>query len=477
MDAIAFLPAVEQAVLVGRRELSPVELVEMYLERIERFEPQLGAYVTVCAEEALTAARRAEARLGKPGLPPFHGVPISVKDLSETAGVRTTFSSRAFASYVPSADAGVVRRLKEAGFILLGKTNTPEFGARPVTESELNGVCRNPWDLSRTPGGSSGGAAAALAAGLCPVAHGSDGGGSIRIPASCCGLVGLKPSRGRISAGPGAGELLEGFATAGVIARTVHDAAAVLDVMAGHEPGDPYWAPPPERPFNHETARPPGRLRIGVTPTPPLEAPVDPACLAALWDTAGLLAALGHEVEETAPDWHEPAFTTLFTHVWQAGSALWRDVDSTQLEPLNRVLLEAGRHLNSVDYVKSVLQLHLLARRIVAFWDDHDLLLTPTLALPPVPIGWTFADGDPWLEFERGWQFTPFTQIANVTGQPAISLPLGGSEADLPIGVQLLGPPAGEAIILQVAAQLEAARPWAGRTPPLTRPNSIGTSP
>src|SRR5207249_1886731 len=209
-----------------------------------------------------------------PGLPPFHGVPIAIKDLSETAGVRTTFSSRAFAAYVPSVDSAAVRRLKEAGFILLGKTNTPEFGGRPVTESELNGVCRNPWDLELTPGGSSGGSAAALAAGLCPVAHGSDGGGSIRIPASCCNLFGLKPSRGRVSPAPyGSGSL--GLGTSGPIARTVRDASALLDVMAGYEPGDSYVAPAPERPFLAEADAEPGRLRIAVTADPPSPVPVD----------------------------------------------------------------------------------------------------------------------------------------------------------------------------------------------------------
>jgi len=272
-EELAFAPATELARRVRTREVAPTDLVALYLERIERYDPILNSYVTVVAEQAMQQARAVERALaGGRDLPPFAGVPISIKDMSETAGIRTTMSSRAFASHVPKADTSTVRRLKEAGFILLGKTNTPEFGALPVTESALNGVCRNPWDPRLTPGGSSGGAAAALAAGLCPVAHGSDGAGSIRIPASCCGVFGLKPARGRVSSGPrgGIGDML----TDGVLARTVRDAAGMLDVMAGPEPGDTSWVPPSEHPFAEEVGRDPGRLRIGFTTRPPIECPV-----------------------------------------------------------------------------------------------------------------------------------------------------------------------------------------------------------
>ena len=258
MDGLAFLSATEQAELVRREEVSPTELVELYLERIERLDPELNAYVTVCAEEARTAAA------GELPEGPFRGVPLPIKDLNETAGVRTTFSSRAFADYVPEFDSAVVRRLKEAGFILLGKTNTPELGSTAVTESVLNGACRNPWDTTRTPGGSSGGAAAAVASGMAPAAHGSDGGGSIRIPASCCGIFGIKPSRGRVSPAPYGG--LEGLSTSGPLTRTVLDSAALLDVMAGYETGDPYWAPPPERPFADEVGPDSTRQRDPVAP-------------------------------------------------------------------------------------------------------------------------------------------------------------------------------------------------------------------
>jgi amidase len=461
-DDPAFLSALEQAALVRRRELAPRELVELYLERIDRLDPELRTYVTVCGEQALAGA---ESIVPGSDTRPFLGVPIAVKDLTETAGVRTTFSSRAFADYVPEADSAVARRLREAGFVLLGKTNTPEFGARPVTESVLNGDCRNPWDATRTPGGSSGGSAAALAAGLCPIATGSDGGGSIRIPASCCGLVGLKPSRGRVSNAPRAGAVLEGFATSGPLARTVADAAALLDVLAGYESGDPYWAPPPGRPLAQEVGAPPGKLRVALTTVPPFEAEVDPVCAAAAAEAGTLLAELGHEVEEAAPPWADPDFRSLFTIVWQGGSGFVRRAEPELFEPLNRALAEAAAKVSSLDYVAAVARLQALARGVVSFFERYDLLLTPTIALEPVPIGWTFAGHDPWDEFERGWRFCPFTQWANITGQPAVSLPLHGSESGLPVGVQLVGAPAGEATLVRVAAQLEEARPWAGRRP------------
>ncbi len=469
VDDVAFLPAVEQARLVRAGELSPTALAETYLERIEALDPQLNAYVTVTHERALADARAAEARLarGDGGLPPFLGVPLSIKDLTSTAGVRTTFSCPAYAEHVPTTEAAVARRLREAGFVLLGKTNTPEFGTIPVTESALNGDCRNPWDTSRTPGGSSGGAAAALAAGLCAVAEGSDGGGSIRIPASCCGVFGLKPSRGRVSNAPYAS--VDGLGTSGPIARTVADAAALLDVLSGYETGDPWWAPEPERPFADEPGRPPGRLRIGFTAKPPGDVPVAADCLAALADAAALLGELGHEVEEVAPDWHVDELGRLFAVVWQTSPALYPLRDVSALSPLNQALLESARSTPSVDYVSALFRLRTIARRVVALWNSLDLLLTPTLALPPVPIGWHTEEDDPWAQFRRGALFTPFTPIMNVTGQPAASLPLWWSEDALPIGVQLVGPPAGDALLLRLCAQIEEARPWAARRPPVLR--------
>jgi amidase len=462
---LAFASATEQAELVRRRKVSPVELFETYLERIERLDPELNAYVTVCAEKALEAARAAEAQ---PSGRPFDGVPLPIKDLNETRGVLTTFSSRAFADYVPSFDSAVARRLKEAGFILLGKTNTPELGTTAVTESELNGPCRNPWDTTRTSGGSSGGAAAAVAAGLAPAAHGSDGGGSIRIPASCCGVFGIKPARGRVSPAPYSG--FEGFSTSGPLTRTVLDAAALTDVMAGYETGDPWWAPPPPRPFAEEVGAEPGRLRIGLTTSPPIEAPVDPACAAAAEDAARLLGELGHHVEEATPDWTGRDLLSLFMRVWQVGPAL-HDRDPSLFEPMNRALIESAQRTTAVEYARATTALRDLARKIVAFWNEYDLLLTPTLARPPVAIGALDGD-DPWEHFRNAGRFTPFTQVANVTGLPAVSVPLSWTDDGLPVGVQLVGRPADEATLFRVSAQLERARPWRDRRPPLGAPEA-----
>src|SRR6516165_2959728 len=279
---LVFTSATEQAELIRRRKLSPVELIQIYLERIEKLNPSLLAYVTVEPEHALRAAREAERTLAREeaNLPPFLGVPVSVKDLDHVAGMRTTFSSKVFADYIATEDAAYVRRIKEAGFIILGKTNTPEFGTS-LTVSELNGVCRNPWNTELSAAGSSGGAGAAVAAGLCPVAHGSDGGGSIRLPSTWGGIVGLKPPRGGVSLAPGLGELIAGHAVEGPMTRTVRDCAALLDVMAGYETGDPYWAPPPHRPFVEEVGAAPGKLRVALTTTAQAGAIIDPVCAAA----------------------------------------------------------------------------------------------------------------------------------------------------------------------------------------------------
>ena len=465
-DGLAFASALELAERVRAHDVSPVELTELYLERIERLDPQLNAFVTVDAEGALAAARAAESSQSDA---PFHGVPTAIKDLNETAGLRTTYSTKAYANNVPRFDAAVVRRIRAAGFVVLGKTNTPEFGTIAMTESELNGDCRNPWDVARTPGGSSGGAAAATAAALCPLAHASDGGGSIRIPSSCCGLFGIKPSRGRVSPAPyGSGSL--GLGTSGPIARTVRDAAAFLDVMAGYETGDFFVAPAPERPFLAEAELEPGRLRIAVTTTPPIEVPVDPVCAEAARDAAALLQELGHEVVEATPSWGAGELLPFFIRVWQVGPATAGIEDLTLLEPINRVLGEQARATPSPEHAAAIMQLQRMTREVIAFWDDVDVLLTPTLALPPVPIGWTFeeTDGDPLLAFARQTLFTPFTAVFNVTGQPAMSVPLYWCDDGLPIGVQLVGKPFAEATLFRLAAQLEQARPWLGRRPPVS---------
>ena len=458
---LAFLPATEQARLVRERQVSPVELVALCLERIERLDPGLGAFVTVRAEEALAEAR---AKADEPAEAPFHGVPIALKDLDTTAGIRTTFSCPAYAGYVPDFDVAHVRKLREAGFVVLGKTNTPEFGTTCFTDSDLNGPCRTPWDLTRNAGGSSGGSAAAVAAGLVPIAQGSDGGGSIRIPASCCGLLGLKASRGRVSNAPFVPGI--GLGTSGALTRTVADAAAYLDLVAGYEWGDPFPAAPPERPFAAEVGADPGRLRIAVTTAPPLDVPIDPACVEAALAAAELLASLGHDVHEAAPAWGGEQLMEDFLPVWQAVPALYPVPDVSGLSPLNRWFLERSHATTSPEYAGAIGRLQLRAREIVSFWADHDLLLTPTLAMLPAPVGWEAEPEDPAEQFGRAVRFTPFTAAFNVTGQPALSVPLHWTDDGLPVGVQLVGPPLGDALLLRVAAQLETARPWLDRRPP-----------
>ena len=454
---LAFLSALEQARLVRDGEVSSVELVQLYLDRIERLDPEVNAYVTVRAEEALE-----EARSPRPG--PFSGVPLPVKDLTETAGIRTTFSCKAFADYVPDADVEVVRRIREAGFVLLGKTNTPEFGSTAVTESELNGICRNPWDRARTPGGSSGGSAAAVSAGLAPLAHGTDGGGSIRIPASCCGLFGLKPTRGRVSPAPRPDAY--GFSTTGPVAHTVADAAAFLDAVAGSRPGDPYVAPPPERPFAEEVGAAPGRLRIGLAGEPPHPVPVHAVCTAAAEEAAQLLVELGHEVETAVLPPPSPELMALFAVVWQTIPTLYPVADPSLLEPLNRTLAEAARSTSSADYVKSVVGLQLYTRALAEAWARYDVVLTPTLAQPPVPVGWVGEPEDPWEQYGRAAAFTPFTPPANVAGVPAASVPFAWTDDGLPVGIHLIGRAADEATLIRLASQLEEARPWRDRAPP-----------
>ena len=435
--------------------------MQLYLERIERLDPELGSYVTIRGDEALADARQ---KAGEPAEAPFHGVPISLKDLDTTAGIRTTFSSRAFASNVPDFDLAHITRLKAAGFVILGKTNTPEFGTTAFTDSPLNGPCRTPWDLTRNAGGSSGGAAAAVAAGLCAIAQGSDGGGSIRIPASCCGVFGFKASRGRVSNAPFVPGI--GLGTTGPLARTTADAAAYLDIVSGYEWGDPFPAAPPERPFAEEIGADPGRLRVAFTAEAPGGFDVDDVCVTATRNAAELLASLGHEVEEAAPDWGGLELIESFKPVWQTAPTLYPIRDPSVLTPLNQAFLRGALETTSSAYAAAVSRLQLRARKIVSLWSRYDLLLTPTLALPPALVGWETEPDDPWEQFDRAVSFTPFTAAFNVTGQPAMSVPLHWSEEGLPIGVQLVGPPLGDALLFRVASQLEAARPWLDRHPP-----------
>lgn len=475
---LAFAPARVQAELVRRREVSPIALVDLYLERIERLNPQLGAYFTVAAEQARETARRAEAVVTRRvDLPPFHGVPISIKDLADTAGIRTTHGARAWNNRVPHADAEVVTRIKQAGFVILGKTSTPELGAAPVTEPPGFPPARNPWDPSRTPGGSSGGAAAALAAGLCAVSHGSDAGGSIRVPSALCGLVGMKPSRGRVSAAPANPNLI---ITQGAIGRTVADAAAVLDVIAGPTTGDAYWAPPPEHPFADEAGRPPGRLRVAWT-VEPFAAGVEVAAgnRAVASEAAALLEELGHDVEQAAPRWDRGAVGRE-AMVFGVELAAREELPPFEaMDPVNRFMIEVGRTVLARDYVAAREQMLSEARRAITFFDRYDVLLTPTVPIPAPPVGeyTTIAEMANLREFlvqsmvsgdmpRFGW-LAAFTSPWNVTGQPAVSVPFGFADG-LPVGIQLVGRPADEATLVRLAAQLEQARPWSGRRPPVS---------
>jgi amidase len=446
-----FASALEQAAAVRRREVSAGELVEMYLERIARLGPPLNAFSVVTPE--LARAQSQELPKG-----PLAGACTSVKDLAAMAGFPLTFGSRAFEDQVAQKDSFAVSRIKAAGCPILGRTTTPELGSRPVTEFGLHGVTRNPWSLSHTSGGSSGGAASALAAGLCAWSHGTDGGGSVRIPASCCGLVGLKPSRGRVSLGPLVGEGWAGLSTQGVITRTAEDAGAALDAIAGHLPGDPYWADTGGS-FLEAARRERGPLRIGVQVS--ADTPVHPELVDLVRETAGRLEALGHRLEEAGPDTR--AFRKAQETIVAAGTASYDISDTSVLDPLNAWLIEESRKLSAADYVRAVNTVRTQSRLVVAFWDGHDVLLTPTLTQPPVEVG-RFA-GDPRRAMAEGFDWLAFTYPYNCTGQPAISLPLGVSSQGLPLGVQLVGPPRGEELILSVAAQLEKDRPWSGRRP------------
>jgi amidase len=465
------LSGLEVAAVVRRREASPVEVVEAALARLEALDPRVGAFTTITAEAALDRARALESAVlrGDP-LPPLAGVPTAIKDLNTTAGVRTTFGSVAYRDFVPPVDDAVVAMVAASGAVSLGKTTTPEFGLPCYTEPDVAPPARTPWDLTRSAGGSSGGAGAAVAAGIVPLAQGSDGGGSIRIPASVCGLVGLKPSRGRVSTGPVAGDVT-GLGTSGPLARTVRDAAALLDALSVPEYGDPWPAPapPPEGSFLAACEREPGRLRIGRYATPVLAGTdVHPSCVAAWESASALLACLGHEVEDVPPP-DLPDALPLFMTLWSvsaAGTPVARG-DEEALRPLTRWLRGLGRQRSGPEFVAALAALQRLSRAAVRATAPYDAVLTPTLAQPPAPVGGLRDDADPAADFAAQTRFTPFTSVANVTGQPAISLPLSWDAAGLPIGVMLVGRCGGEGTLLRLAAQMEAARPWAHRRPPV----------
>jgi amidase len=475
-DELAFLDATAQAELVRQRKASPRELVDAAIARIERLNPELNAVITQRFEKA-----RAEA--ASPELPggPFRGVPFLVKDLiCHTAGDPYHAGMRFLRElgWVEPYDTHLAARFRAAGFVFLGRTNVPELGPMTTTEPVAYGPTHNPWDPGRSPGGSSGGSAAAVASGMVPVAHANDGGGSIRIPSSECGLVGLKPSRGRTSLGPDVGEGWGGFSVEHVVARSVRDTAAVLDAVAGYLPGDPYTAPPPARPFRDEVGAPPGQLRIGLLVTAPGgHPPVHPECATAAREAARLLASLGHRVEESSP----PALAdteaaraaiTVVSAATARDLTYWsertgRTIGAGDVEPMTWAIAEMGRTVTASDYIRAIEYLHAHTRQVAAWWaEGFDLLLTPTLPEPPPRLGeFDPAPDDPLRGFTRAGDFVTFTMPFNVTGQPAISLPLHWSADGLPIGVQLTAAYGREDVLLRVATQLEGARPWSGRRP------------
>ena len=452
------LTALEQGSAIRAGETSTSELVEHYLERIERLSDTVGAFVTVTAEAARAWTQRGDG--------PLAGVPTAIKDLNATAGVVTEFGSATMKGYVPEVSDEVVLRLERAGLVSLGKTTTPEFGSPCYTEPDNAPPARTPWDLDRMAGGSSGGAAAAVAAGLVPVAQGSDGGGSIRIPASCCGLFGLKPTRGRISGSPMYGDPV-GLATAGPLARTVRDAAAMLDVLAGPAVGDPFWAPPPPQPFLASCDVEPGRLRIARFLTPVIaDAEVHPEVVEAYESATRLLVSLGHDVEEIDVPVPPEAVTT-FETCWAVLTALSAAPPGTEhlLRPLTVWLSERGRAVSGPEFGLAVGEARRIASRAIRALAPYDAVLTPTLAQPPLPIGAIRDDADPARDFEDQKAFTPWTSAWNLTGMPAVSLPLHVTGDGLPVGVMLAGRPAEEHVLLSLSAQLEAAAPWIDRKP------------
>jgi len=458
------------AALIAGGEVSAAEVLDAALAQIDARNPEINAVVSRCDDEA-------QAAVGA-GLPdgPLRGVPYLIKDLnSHVAGLPTTHGCRLFADAVAPRDSEFVTRLRRAGMVVVGKTNTPGFGTSTSTEPGLFGPTRNPWDPARSAGGSSGGAAAAVAAGMVPAAHATDGGGSIRIPASCCGLFGLKVTRGRITHAPYAGEGWAGMSVGHAVTRSVRDSAAILDATAGPFPGDPYVAPAPARPYLAEVTTEPGRLRVGlVDRMPGLDLPVDPVCRAAVADAAMLLDVLGHAVEPV--EW--PSFPVVpsaltgvvsSTNVASAVDArlaeLGRDLAPGDLDGWVYEVVARGRGITGVEYVRAVAHAHAFGRIVAAMMADLDVLLTPTMAQVPPPLGLLDPNGPMLPAVPTLGAMSGFLSIANITGQPAMSVPWTRSAEGLPVGVHVLGRFGDEATLLRLAGQLERAQPWVAVAP------------
>ncbi len=473
-DDTTWLDATAQAALVRKGVVSPSELVGDAVARIEKLNPQINAVIHELFDRALAEADGT--------LPdgPFQGVPFLLKDLgAELAGTPFCEGTDFAGDYRSTVTQELTARFVRAGFVICGKTNTPEFGILPTAEPRRFGASRNPWNTGHSTGGSSGGSAAAVASGMVPVAHANDGGGSIRIPASCCGLVGLKPTRARVSTAPQYGDLMGGLVAEHVVTRSVRDSAAILDVTAGPVPGDPYWAPPRRGPSFAaavDAAKMP--LRIAVMTASPTGSAVHPDCVAGATFAASVCEALGHQLEEARLVVDGDAFTSHFINVWAAGNAwamsdweerIGRTAAEGDVEPLSWALVELGRSIGADRYLKSTQELQKISRQIAEYFEGIDVLLTPTLAEPPAPLG-TFDSppGEPLVGLLRAAAYVPFTPPFNVTGQPGISLPLHWNDAGLPIGVQFVGRFGDEETLLTLAGQLEQAAPWAERRPPVS---------
>ena len=461
--------------LVRRKEVSPGELVESAIEVIERHNPTLNAIVHRLDESARAAASALAAG-------PLRGVPFLLKDIgAHAAGAPYTAGSAVLKDYIAESDTELVLRFKRAGLLICGTTNTPEFGYNATTEPDLYGPSRNPWNTERTTGGSSGGSSAAVASGMVPIAHANDGGGSIRIPAAACGLVGLKPTRLRNPWGPDAGDVMFGLAVEHVVSRTVRDSAAVLEATAGTELGAPYAAPVKERPFTEEVGADPGRLRIAFSTQAASGVPVHADCVAAVQEVAKLCEDLGHLLVEAAPpfaDEDKEAADELFMTLASALTASSMAVDYATMigakpslddvEISSRAVIEHGRSLSAMDLIQAVNRMHRIDREVARFMVDYDVLLTPTLASPPIPLGILAPHNPDLFAHTRNiFAFAAFTALANVTGQPAITLPLCHNAENLPVGLHFAARVGDEATLFRLAAQLEEAKPWADRHPPI----------
>ncbi|MDJ0950339.1 MAG: amidase [Alphaproteobacteria bacterium] len=464
--------AVGLAELIAGQEISAREVLEAAIGRVEALNPAVNAVIHPMFDHA-------EAALAD-GLPdgPLAGVPYLLKDLYILCrGAPTRNGSRFFADHVADHDSTLTERLKAAGLVILGKTNTPEFGISAATEPVAHGPTRNPWDPARSAGGSSGGAAVAVASGMVPAAHATDGGGSIRIPASCCGLFGLKLTRARNPAGPDIGEGWSGLASGHAVTRTVRDSAALLDVTHGPATGDPYHPPPPARPFLEEVGADPGRLRIAVTTDLDPRAEIDPVCVAAVEDAARLCEGLGHTVEDAAPSYDAAAMRWAF-HIIVGGNlhnalalreqAVGRERRDGDVERITDIWADEGASASAGDYARAIQVVHAIGRSFGRFFERYDILLSPTLAGPPVPLGSFDMMGDDLSRYnEVLMAHIPFTPPFNAAGCPAMSVPLAWSEDGLPVGVQFGAGFGHEAVLFRLAAQLEAARPWRDRRPPV----------